>query len=106
MTCFTCSSSSSPIEITQGDLLPAYFADVTGVDGRFDFTGWTLTFQLLGPVVLTGPAVGSDAGELRHDWAIGETDVPGDYEVLFHGLAPDGRPQTFRVPETLRILPP
>lgn len=93
-------------ELVAGDLLPAYVADASDCDGPFDFTGWTLTFEMEGPVLVAGSAVGTADGVLIHEWVDGETDIPGDYRPVFHGIspAPESKPRTFVVDGVLRIL--
>ena len=92
--------------INQGDLLPVYIADVSSCSGQVDFTGWTFTFQIRGPVVRGGVATGDALGVLTYAWVAGDTDVPGDYEAVFFGVAPGGLPQTFPVESALRISAP
>lgn len=90
----------------QGDLLPVFVVDVRDCNEVFDFDGWTLTFQMRGPVTRTGPAIGDDQGVITYVWVPGDTDVPGDYEVLFAGISPAGKPQTLVMEGVLRIEPP
>lgn len=90
----------------QGDLLPVFVVDIRDCDERVDFTGWTLTFQMRGPVMRTGAATGDDQGVVTYVWAPGDTDVPGEYGVLFVGISPAGKQQTFPVDAVLRVEPP
>lgn len=94
--------------IIAGDLRPTYVADARTCDGPVDFTGWTLTFEMRGPVTVLGIATGNADGVLTHFWVDGETDVPGDYEVIFHGISPspESKPQTFLVPGVVRVIQP
>jgi hypothetical protein len=94
------------LEIPRGDLLPVYVADARTCDGQFSFIGWTLTFRMIGPVVVTGAATGDEHGVLTYAWVAGDTDLPGDYEPLFVGISPAGKPQTFRVSGIIRIVDP
>lgn len=89
-----------------GNLLPEYIADATTCGMPFDFTGWTLTFEMRGPVTITGAATGTIDGVLTHNWVAGDTDIPGEYEVLFRGVSPSGRPRTFVVQGTVSIAEP
>lgn len=89
-----------------GDLLPTYVADARTCDGVFDFTGWTLTFTMYGPVTVTGSATGDDQGVITHEWVDGETDVPGEYAVVIVGISPGGRQRTFVVGGTVTISQP
>lgn len=94
-----------------GDRLPVLAAKATGgpcCGGPFDFTGWTLTFELRGPVNVTGGgAVAADAqGNLTYTWAAGDTDWPGEYEAIFHGTSPDSKPRTFLASDVVRIIRP
>lgn len=104
----SCGGSGPVFEVFVGDLLPTYVADARDCDGPFDFTGWTLTFEMRGPVVVTGLAAGDGLGVLTHVWITGQTAVIGDYEVLFHGIspAPESKPRTFLVQGVLRISTP
>lgn len=93
--------------IVQGDLLPIYVADAESATGSpFDFTGWTLTFVMAGPVERSGPATGDALGKLTYRWVSGDTDVQGDYEARFDGISPDGKPETFKVDGVIRIGAP
>lgn len=96
------------LELVAGDLLPAYVADASDCDGPFDFTGWTLTFEMAGPVTVTGAATGDASGVLTYVWADGDTDIPGDYRPLFIGVspAPESKPRTFVVDGVVRITAP
>lgn len=101
-------STSSVIEMPRGDLLPALFIAVQERDGEpFDFTGWTLTLEMFGTVNVSASATAGTDGVIQHDWSTGQTDMPGDYVMQVRGAAPapDGRQQTFRVRQLLRILP-
>lgn len=89
-----------------GDLLPAFMADVAE-DGRpFDFTDWSLTFTLSGPVTVSGAASGDDEGVLSYSWLSGQTATPGDYTAYFTGTSPDLKQRTFEVEGVFRIQPP
>lgn len=104
MTC--CAPRGDGLVVYVGNLLPSYVADATSCGTPFDFTGWTLTFEMRGPVVVSGSATGTADGVLTHDWIAGETDQPGEYEVLFHGTSPTGRPRTFVAKGSVSILEP
>lgn len=89
-----------------GDLLPTWIADAA-IDGQaVNWTGWTLELVLRGPVIVSRTAQGDENGTITYEWVAGDTDVPGDYEVLVVGSSPDGKPQTFPVRGILRILAP
>lgn len=104
----SCGAGGPVLEMFVGDLLPSLIADAKTCDGPVDFTGWTLTFEMRGPVAVTGLATGSSLGVLTHVWLSGQTATPGDYEVLFHGIspAPESKPRTFPVQGVLRISTP
>lgn len=107
----SCGDVDGPVfELFVGNLLPAYVADavecVDGTSGPADWQGWGLVFQLRGPVTITGIAAGDSDGVLTHDWVAGETDTPGEYEVLFVGTSPDGKPRTFKARGLVRISVP
>lgn len=89
-----------------GDLLPDYIADARTCDGGFDWTGWTIVFKLIGPVTIVGVATGDEDGVLTHEWQAGETDVPGEYEVVFVGTSPVGRQRTFVASGLVVIITP
>lgn len=92
----SCGPNTGPeFPLYVGDLLPDYVADARTCDGPFDFTGWTLVFKLIGPVTIVGTATGTDLGVITHQWVSGETDVPGEYEVVIVGSSPAGRQRTF-----------
>lgn len=84
--------------IRQGDLLPPFVADSTDGAGQpFDFTGWSLTFKMRGPVEVSGPAIGTANGVVSYGWVAGNTDVPGTYEAVIVGVSPppESKPRTF-----------
>lgn len=93
------------LDIIAGDLLPGVAASARSCSGRFDFTGWTLTFEMRGPVVVTGSAAGDALGNLTYAWASGNTDFPGEYELIFRGVSPtpESKTRTFVVSGTVRI---
>ena len=104
----SCSCSTNPglaFPIFVGDLLPIYEADASSCAGAFDFTGWTLSFEMVGPVTVTGTATGNASGVLTHVWVAGDTSVPGDYQVIFHGISPAGARRTFVALGVVSILP-
>lgn len=98
------------LELAVGDRLPAYVADGRTCDGRQNWTGWTLTFQMRGPIDVTGSTtvVGDNLGTLTYTWGAGETDTPGDYEVVIHGISPspESKQRTFLVRGVVRIYVP
>lgn len=101
----TCSGGTGPTQqIGVGDLLPSLVVDVQTCTGGFDFTGWTLTLELRGPVQVTGAAAGTSEGVVTYDWVAGNTDFPGDYSVRIRGMSPTGRPRTFPVAGVVRIV--
>lgn len=107
MTACSC-DESTVIEMPHADLLPALFIAVRELDGEpFDLTGWTLTLEMLGPVSVSSSATAGTDGVIQHDWTTGQTDMPGDYVMQVRGTAPapDGRQQTFRVLQMLRVMP-
>jgi hypothetical protein len=89
--------------INVGDLLPLYIVDARGCDGVVDWTGWTLIIEFSGPVIVTGTATGTELGVITYEWQAGDTDIPGDYEVLIRAENPEGLPRTFRIPGIVRI---
>lgn len=99
-------------EILLGDLLPKLEATARNCDGSlFDFTGWTsLTFKLDGPLQIsgTGAVTANSRGLLTYTWATGETDWPGDYAGIFHGISPspESKPRTFPLTGPVRIIRP
>jgi hypothetical protein len=105
----SCDSASGPVfTIYVGDLRPSYTVDVSDCDGPVDFTGWTLTFEMRGPVTVTGLATGDAFGAITHFWIAGQTDVLGDYQVIFHGVSPspESKPQTFVAAGVVSIVAP
>lgn len=91
-------------EIPKGDRLPPLEVDAELCGGGvFDFTGWSMAIEMVGPVTITGACTLS-GGLITYDWDGGDTDVPGDYEVRFRGTSPSGKPQTFG-PLLVRVLP-
>jgi len=90
-----------------GDRLPALELDVSENGHRFDFTGWTLTLEISGPITATGAATGNARGEVTFAWAAGATATPGYYAVIIHGTSPtpESLPRTFRADQPLRIEP-
>ncbi len=93
-------------EIVQGDQLPVFVADARTTAGPFDFTGWSLTFVMAGPVTRTGAATGDALGVMTYQWAIGDTAIQGDYEARFVGVSPEGKQETFRVDGIVRVVAP
>ena len=67
----------------------------------FDLTGASsVTFrmeQIDGTKSVTGACVivDADAGEVRYNWAAGNTDTAGGYRVEFEVVWPGGRSRTF-----------
>jgi hypothetical protein len=103
----SCDFSPGPVvTIYQGDLLPTYTADARSCSEAFDFTGWTMTFEMSGPVTITGAATGSSDGTLTYAWVAGDTDIPGEYAVTFHGVSPspESKPRTFVVPGMVEVV--
>ena len=97
-------SVNGSFKIRTGDRLPVLtvtataknlIVAVTNPTGLVDFTGWTLTFRMVGPVTITGSATGSAAGVLEYAWAAGNTATPGVYLGVFEGTDPDDKIQTF-----------
>lgn len=92
-----------------GDLIPAFVADARDCTGRaMDWTGWTLTFRMAGPVVRSGPATGDALGVITYAWQAGDTEVPGEYLVTIIGVspAPESKQRTFVVDGLVRITVP
>lgn len=91
-----------------GDRLPDLLVDVAE-DGRpLDFTGWTVTVQVDGPVSSTGPSLSTAPGVIARAWQAGETDFPGDYAVILYGTspAPQSYQRTWTAEQALRIEQP
>jgi hypothetical protein len=103
----SCGGLGGPVfPIFTGDLLPIYIADARDCDGPVDWTGWTLTYELRGPVTITGDVTGDADGRLTIVWEAGDTNFPGDYEVVIIGESPDGKPRTFVAQGYVRISVP
>lgn len=89
--------------IRQGDRLPELEAGAEDCEGPFDFTGWSLTFRMSGPVEVSGAATGTAAGVLSYAWAAGDTAVPGTYGAVFVGTK-DGKQQTFPTRGVITVI--
>jgi len=93
-------------QIYRGDLLPVFQADARTQDGPMDFTGWSLTFVMSGPVTRGGPATGDALGVLTYVWVAGDTDYLGEYEARFVGVSPEGKQETFPADVLIRVKQP
>lgn len=92
--------------VGQGDLSPSIVAtlkDETGAPLPLDgYDSITFRMRLMDksrPAIVGGAAMvatvdGGGVGDVQHDWASGETEVPGLYEVEWRGVKA-GRPETF-----------
>lgn len=90
-----------------GDLLPALALEVSEGGAPFDFTGWTLTITVDGPVTVTGAATGDASGNITYAWTAGQTAMPGDYAVYVVGTSPaPAKQRTFRLPDLVSIRRP
>lgn len=101
------SCDAEPVHIRRGDTLPVLECDAKTCDGPFKFVtgGWTvITFEMSGPVVVTGSATGDDAGLLTYPWVAGDTDTPGAYDAVFRGTALDGNRQTWPTTGAITII--
>lgn len=108
MSCEANGGGGPVFPIYVGDLLPAWTASARTCDGPFSWVGWVLIVEFRGPVVVNGTLTGDADGQLLHGWTVGETDVPGDYTVLVHGISPspESKPRTFVVEGVVRMLTP
>lgn len=103
----SCGADGHEFKLFTGDLEPLFIADAKRicdpVSGPVDWTGWALSLELRGPVVVTGAIIGTSLGVLTYSWVAGDTDIPGDYEPLVHGVSPQGKQRTFRIHGVVRI---
>lgn len=100
-------SCDEPFHIRRGDTLPIFQADakVEGKPFLFATGGWTvITFEMSGPVLVTGAATGDDTGLLTYAWIAGDTATPGTYEAVFRGTALDGNHQTFPTSGSITVI--
>lgn len=74
-------------------------------DRYIDLTQYTsLTFRMTGPATIEGAATGDADGYLEYTFTGTELAVPGTYQAQFHGVGPDGEPQTFPETTKLRVI--
>lgn len=97
--------SGTEFAIRQGDRLPDFEADVEADCGEpFDFTGWTLVFQMSGPVEVSGTALGTAAGVVSYAWSAGDTVVPGAYAATIIGTSPEALQRTFPTRGAITVI--
>ncbi len=94
--------SKPDFTIAQGDLLPSMLATLRFDDGTIaDLTTATLvqarfihrvTEAIPSPVIITGAATVLSAtdGTIRYDFVATQTDVEGDYNLVFRATFPGG----------------
>ena len=70
---------------------PVNLTGATKVDFIMRSKGPTGSLKVNSPAVVVDPT----GGIVRYDWAVGDTDTPGNYEAEWEVTWGDGKPQTF-----------
>jgi hypothetical protein len=100
------SGLSNTLYVRQGDRLPPARALVFTENERVDLTAFeSIAFRMVNSEVeIEGVATGTDDGELSYEWADGDTDTLGTYDVVFVGVDADGRELTMPTRDNLKIV--
>lgn len=94
-------SWAATISVKRGDRKPAVtWVALDSAGKRVDLTGATASFRMMEPVTgctIVGAATipSTKTGNLRYDWALGDTDFAGTYEAEFLVTFPNATTWTF-----------
>lgn len=84
------------LQMIENDTAPSVFGHITDDNGDVDLTGCTVRFQMREDIdnryAVDAVAVIVTAGEgqVRYDWAAGDANLIGNFDVRWRILFPDG----------------
>jgi hypothetical protein len=98
--------------LKQNDTSPALDAILTDANGAVvNVTGSSVRFHMLkigaSALKINAPAsvIDGEAGHVRYNLQVGDTDTPGTYKAEYQVTFPDGSIETFKnTPDQLRVV--